>query len=200
MSDLSKQVLVTPPLTDMSVMAHLWIARGYKVLPAQYDSKALISGFGPYLKDLATAEDIEVWLRLRRCNLAVLPPEDGLILDFDDAEVYNRFLAESPEAASSYTEKTPHGFHVFLAAKGGKVPKWGELVPGLELKRICIGLSLQGPWKAISAGQRRPHPGCGPGGGFEGLRGGKGGAGATIAPRSPSHGQPSGEFRHYSAC
>lgn len=125
-------------MSDTAIQAHLWRSRGYKVLPAQPGEKLLVTGYGPYLQDLATAKDIEFWFRTRHANLCVVCPPDAVILDFDDPELYARFLTESP-AGASYAEKTPRGgFHVFLAGEGGSVPSWDSCHPGLEIKKSTL--------------------------------------------------------------
>jgi hypothetical protein len=141
-NDLARNIYKVPPLTDSAVMAHLWITRGYKVLPCQPDTKILIAGYGPNLLDLNNAEEIESWFRFRHANLAVVVPANHVVLDFDpdkDPEQYDRFITESPEAALSYTEETPRGgHHVFLAGENNIVPGWAEIVPGLEIKRVVL--------------------------------------------------------------
>ena len=120
--------------------AHLWLTNGFRVLPCQPGTKSLIAGFGPNLDSLSSAEGIEFWFRARKSNLAVISPPDGLILDFDNPELYEQFAEDCPEIAASYTERTPRGgAHVFAfgGLAVGEVGNW-EAVPGLELKRLVL--------------------------------------------------------------
>lgn len=96
-------------------VAREWLARGFSVLPCQPGTKSLVRGFGPNLQKLDDERGIDFWFGVRSCNLAVVAPKDGLILDFDDLTVYGHFLKICPRAAESYTETTPRGGkHVFL--------------------------------------------------------------------------------------
>jgi len=126
-------------LPESVIAAHLWMTRGFRVIPCQPDTKRILTGFGPNLANLTTAADIEFWFRERSCNLAVVTPPDGVILDFDDAELYARFASDNPQAAASLTERTPRGgAHVFLYAAGGTVPRRINPVDGLEVKRVAL--------------------------------------------------------------
>lgn len=124
-------------LSDLFICAHLWVSRGWSVVPVQPDSKRLVPGFGIYQDKARSGRDIAFWWLERRCNLAVVAPESGVILDFDDIAQYDRFTSNSPELAASYTESTPRGGrHVFLES-GDPLPKH-SLIPGIEVKKICV--------------------------------------------------------------
>jgi len=136
MIGIKEQLYKTPPMTDAVFVAHSWIAKGWRVAPCQPGTKQLLAGFGPYLESLDTAEKIEYWLRSRHANLAVIAPVDQAILDFDDPGLYDRFCEEVPEAACSYTERTPRGgAHVFVKVVNSVRV---ETVAGLEIKRIAL--------------------------------------------------------------
>ena len=118
--------------------AHLWQARGWETIPAQPNSKRLIPGFGLYLEKVRTGRVVEFWWRERNANLAVVAPRDALILDFDRAEVYDRFVGSWPELAASYTESTPRGGkHVFLRTIQ-PIPLGTVLEPGIEVKHVVL--------------------------------------------------------------
>ena len=123
----------------MVAAAHIWLSRNYRVLPVQPNTKKLVRGYGPHLADLKEPSDLEEWFRFRSCNLAVIPPEGHVILDFDLIEIYNQFAQNSPEASRSYAEDTPRkGRHIFLADVSGNIPDFADVVPGLEIKRIAL--------------------------------------------------------------
>jgi hypothetical protein len=134
--NISQALYKTPPLTDRAVIAKLWLSKGWGVVPCQPNSKRLVMGFGPYRSKLEDASKIEYWLSFRNYNLAVIAPADGLILDFDDPDLYADFCVKCSEVAKSYTEATPGGgAHVFIQVVK-QVPI--EPVEGLELKRISV--------------------------------------------------------------
>jgi hypothetical protein len=138
MTELGKQIYNTPPLTDACVIAHIWLSRGFGVLPVQPGSKSLVRGFGPFRGVINTAEDIEFWFRYRGANLAVVAPELSIILDFDQLQIYNQFAAAWPGLITSYSEATPRGGrHVWLKVLGSR-PIIPDLVKGIEVKKFCL--------------------------------------------------------------
>jgi hypothetical protein len=119
-------------------VARFWLSQGWKVLPCQHNSKKLVKGFGPNLKQLSELGELELWFKYLHANLAVVAPEDGLILDFDIPEVYDDWARSWPEAAQSYTEQTPRGgCHVFLYSPGWRKFHKASL-RGLEVKYSVI--------------------------------------------------------------
>ena len=125
-------------LTPSFIVAHLWRSRGWSVIPAQPDSKCLVPGFGLHLDRADAGGAIEFWFRGRASNLAVVTPENGVILDFDLIEVYEKFARNSPDLAESYTESTPRGGrHVFLISDP-PIPSGLNLLPGIEVKHISL--------------------------------------------------------------
>jgi hypothetical protein len=113
-----------------------WWMNGWGILPCQPNTKDIVSGYGPYRGVIREPEKLSYWFRDRKCNVAVVAPGNGVILDFDSIELYERFRAECPGPASSATERTPRGgAHVFvLSLKPGIF----DPVPGLEIKRVCL--------------------------------------------------------------
>ena len=148
MSELRTQIYKTPPLTNSCVIAHLWISRGWRLLPCQPGTKRLVMGFGPNQGKIENGEDVRFWFQERGANLAVLASDSGVILDFDKIELYNQFVAGWPGLAGSYTE-----FHasrrsscVFRAgSRGGADPPWPD--PGHRSQTVLLGASLEG-WRA----------------------------------------------------
>jgi hypothetical protein len=139
MTELSKQIYKTPPLTDAFVVAHLWISRGWQLLPCQPGTKRLVMGFGPNRGVIGGGDDVRFWFQERGANLAVLASDSGVILDFDKIELYDLFAAGWPGLAGSYTESTPRGGrHVFLELAAGDGLALPGLVRGVEVKRFCL--------------------------------------------------------------
>lgn len=119
-------------------IAKVWRGRGWGLIPIQPNTKKIVKGFGQYQKRVETDQEINYWFRDRNCNLAVVCPITGVVLDFDRIEIYNEFCGVSPHLAKSYTEYTPRwGRHVFLI--GTSIIKPGlKFVPGIEVKRFCL--------------------------------------------------------------
>jgi hypothetical protein len=139
MPDLKEQIYKTRPLTSTFVVAHLWLSRGFKLLPCQPGTKRLVKSFGPVAGRVLLAEDVNYWFRDRGANLAVIAGPDSIILDFDQVEIYESWAAGWPDLAGSYCENTPRGGrHVFLSL----IEPGGLVVPGLirgvEVKRFCM--------------------------------------------------------------
>ena len=139
MPELSQQLYKTRPLTSAFVVAHLWLSRGFKLLPCQPGTKRLVKTFGPVAGRILLAEDVNYWFRDRGANLAVVAPDPFVILDFDELKYYESFAAAWPDLAGSYTESTPRGGrHVWLSL----IEPGGLVVPGLirgvEVKRFCL--------------------------------------------------------------
>jgi hypothetical protein len=98
----------------------------------------LVAGYGIY-QNKVEGEKISFWFQERGVNLAVVArPDGGVILDFDDIEVYFQFCNKWPKLAKSYTESTPRtGRHLFLRTTI-PIPPGLVLVPGIEVKQLCL--------------------------------------------------------------
>jgi hypothetical protein len=126
-------------ISETYAAALAWLMNGFRVLPVQPNSKILVAGFGLYRGQLTLddADAVRFWFQDRSLNLAVLSPDGFAVLDFDDAGVYHHWRTAQPEAARSYTEKTPRGgAHVFIRLVGEPVTFTG--IQGLELKRVVL--------------------------------------------------------------
>jgi hypothetical protein len=116
-----------------------WMRRGYWLLPVQENTKHTYAGFGVHRNKIKTSAQAGEWFGLdSRCNLAVVGWGGTIILDFDDIEVYNLWVAACPQEAQSYTEITPRGGrHVFMFGpaelEAGRV-----LIPGVEIKQTVL--------------------------------------------------------------
>ena len=136
---IREQLSKTSPLTESLVVAHLWLGRGYRIVPCQPGTKEIAKGYGPHQSDLKTPNALEYWFRARNANIAVICSASHIVLDFDDPGVYFAFCEKSPEIALSYTEQTPRGgYHLFLAGENGFVPRWGKIIKGLEIKQLVL--------------------------------------------------------------
>jgi len=128
----------TVELSTILIQAYWWYWKGWGLVPVQYDSKRIVKGFGVYQKQIKERYLIDRWFKDQSYNLAVVVPDRGMILDFDLVEVYKRFCDLAPDLAGSYTENTPRGGkHVFLLSDK-EVPKSFNLIPGIEVKRLCL--------------------------------------------------------------
>jgi hypothetical protein len=132
--------------------AVFWIEKGFKLLPCQPNSKALVGGFGLHQAQITDTRSAAQWWGIgSKANLAVLAPCDCYILDFDLPGVYARWREDFPAGARSYTETTPRGgAHVFLQ---GAPPAGVTLIEGAEIKRIVLvspSIVDNKPYKIIS--------------------------------------------------
>lgn len=114
-----------------------WLQRGFNLLPVQPHTKKLVKGYGPSLAHLDAFDQVKHW---QRFNLAAVAGNNGLILDFDDPELYTRWVAEVGNLAGSYTERTPRGgAHVFYwltwSAWRRDIP---QVIPGVEVKKLAM--------------------------------------------------------------
>jgi hypothetical protein len=115
-----------------------WLDRGFYLLPAQVGKKYLLQGWGQYQQKITTWEGAVHCFDTRQsnCNIAVLANDAQCVLDFDDTDLYTFWANKHPEISRTYTERTPRGgAHVFFSAT---VPAGLVLVPGVEIKKICI--------------------------------------------------------------
>jgi len=126
-------------LRTVFIVAHLWQLKGWQVVPVQPNSKRLVATYGIYLNKADSGVKVNFWFQERGVNLAVVPPwDEGVILDFDDIEVYKQFCGVWPDLASSYTESTPRGGrHIFLRTSV-PIPRGLVLRPGIEVKQIAL--------------------------------------------------------------
>lgn len=128
----------TPTKKESAALA--WLARDFALLPVQPNSKKLVSGFGYYQNRITTAEKVYQWFGEKTLsNLAVCGTQTSLILDFDDPDLYTFWAGKCPDAARTYTERTPHGgYHVFGYVWGSDALRGYLLVKGVEFKRVAL--------------------------------------------------------------
>jgi hypothetical protein len=136
--------MVTVRLSPVFVMAHLWLAKGWQVVPCQPGTKKLVKGFGIHQERITSGEMVNYWFQERNTNLGVVAPSDGLILDFDKLAVYNKFCELWPELGASYTESTPgrNGRHLFMRTNSS-LPPGLVLVSGIEVKTLVLAYPSQ---------------------------------------------------------
>lgn len=118
-----------PITTSRLSVARRWLSQGVALVPLQPVSKHIVTGFGPYLKTITTEDDARFWFDNRRCNLAVVTGAGLVVLDFDEQEHYQTVCEVWPVLATTYTERTRRGWHVFLAGDSATGKR-----PGFEIK------------------------------------------------------------------
>lgn len=112
--------------------AVFWLEQGVALAPVQPRSKKLVAGFGAYGQRIIGVDGARAWFGDRHCNLALIcgtGPGAGLVaIDFDDRTAYEAWRLEHPDLASTRTDLTRRGAHVYL---------WGPVdraaVPGVEV-------------------------------------------------------------------
>ncbi|WP_147371077.1 bifunctional DNA primase/polymerase, partial [Meiothermus luteus] len=122
---------------------------GYAVLPLLPGEKRPHSRLAPNGLKNATHDPEALrrwWQAVPTAGVGILPPEQVLVLDFDDPQAWARLRAEYPELAEAPRQRTPKGgVHVFL-----KLPK--SLIGSLTTTaRKLPGLDLRGMGKAYLA-------------------------------------------------
>jgi hypothetical protein len=116
-----------------------WIERDFLIIPIQPNSKKIVPGFGMHQDKIGNPERVHQWFGPNTLvNLAVCSTSTGLILDFDDPDLYKFWASKFPVESRTYTELTPRGgYHVFAYV-------WTELrkgftpIKGVELKRVVL--------------------------------------------------------------
>jgi hypothetical protein len=116
-----------------------WLKRDFHLLPVQPNSKRLVKGFGYYRSRVTTPEKVYQWFGEKTLsNLAVCATQTSLILDFDDPDLYTFWAVKFPNAARTYTERTPRGgYHVFAHVWGCDL-KGLSPIKGVEFKRVAL--------------------------------------------------------------
>lgn len=116
--------------TQVYRVAVAWLFRGVRLVPIQPRSKCLVAGFGPYSQHITTEDAAWFWFQERACNLGLVTGGGLVILDFDQVKDYDAWRLAWPGLASTYTELTARGAHVFLAGESAS----GQLAGGVEVK------------------------------------------------------------------
>lgn len=119
-----------------------WLERGAWLLPCQPGSKYLVRGFGPHLDKIKTQAGAWRWWAAAKnkpaYNLAVLAPDNLLILDFDDEQLFYHWQDAIPaELAATYHETSRRGWHVFYWLPW-PATSISAMAAGVENKRVCV--------------------------------------------------------------
>ena len=108
-----------PDAQSVKEFALAYADLGYRVFPCVPNTKRPLTKEG--LRAASTdSEQIKAWWRrFPSANLAVLPPADVLVLDFDDRMIAERWLTDYPELTRAPQTRTPRGgLHVWLRVAG----------------------------------------------------------------------------------
>lgn len=127
---------------EIYISALDWLGRGFTLLPIVPGTKYIARGFGLAMDRVLDQRRAAEYFRDSsvRWNLAVVAPAGTHILDFDDWDLYLRWLKFvkpfDDSMTRTYTELTPSGgVHVFLA---GEVPPGYRCRKGCEIKRHSL--------------------------------------------------------------
>jgi len=116
-----------------------WLKRDFLLIPIQPNSKKIVPGFGMHQDKIGHAERVHQWFGPKTlANIAICSSSTGLILDFDDPDLYKFWAAKFPAESQTYTEQTPRGgchvfAHVWRELRKGFTP-----IKGVELKRVVL--------------------------------------------------------------
>jgi hypothetical protein len=122
---------------DTLTTAISWLSQGVNVLPVQPGTKYLVKGFGQHKDQVRTpGQAFRWWGHGKPYNLAVVAPENLLVLDFDSNQLFFEWQDQLPfEYALTYHETSRRGWHVFYWCSA---PADLKLVKGVEIKRVCM--------------------------------------------------------------
>jgi len=93
-----------------------WLEQGIDLVPVQPGGKRLVPGFGAYRRRIRDEAAARFWFHERQAGLAVVCGSGpGLVvLDFDNAALYQRWQSAAGDVSQSYTVATRRGFHVHV--------------------------------------------------------------------------------------
>jgi hypothetical protein len=133
--------------------ALFWTALGFSLIPVQPDTKNNVPSFGLYLDQLQSEQEILFWFgKITPPNLAIVAPAGYVLLDFDNADIFEAWHYEAPIAAGSYTERTPSGgAHVVIKTYYDNEIK-RTLKKGVEIKQSFI------VYPSVVAGRKYSKP------------------------------------------
>lgn len=134
---------------DKLQAANRWLDMGVRVLPCQPRTKALVTGFGLYQRQITTKQEAARWFSTGWANLAVVagPLSNNLLaLDFDNLAIYQQWRDSVTEIErSTYHEQTRRGFHLYFFIDE-QLPRLAVL-PGVEIKSVMVcAPSVVGDW------------------------------------------------------
>lgn len=119
---------------------------GWPVLPVRTgrnekneNNKAPVTELVGNGKNNATTDQatLERWFKGKAHNLAITPPENVLVLDFDEEQARQMFFNTWPELGEYPAQKTPGGVHVFMRVPlGTRLTSKVKLAKGLDLRGL----------------------------------------------------------------
>ncbi|MCK6566971.1 MAG: bifunctional DNA primase/polymerase [Anaerolineales bacterium] len=123
---------------EMYTSALDWLGRGFSLLPIRPGTKYKAMGYGVHQMRIMDQQIAAQYFRdsSMRWNLGVVAPQGKIILDFDDWDLYIRWVKFvkrfDDSMVRTYTELTPGGgVHVFLS---GDLPLGYKCRKGVEIK------------------------------------------------------------------
>lgn len=117
-----------------------YAARGYRVLPIEPSTKRPLAALAPRGVHSATDNPrvLRAWLgAVPDANVAVVPPLGCVVLDFDEAGEFSRFLRRWPILEKAPRSRTPRGgSHLYLRVPDGVVlrSRSSKGLPSFETK------------------------------------------------------------------
>lgn len=115
-----------------------WLAKGIAVVPAQPRSKVVLYRWRQLETELPSPEQVKRWFANGIMNLALLCGTGGLqVLDFDSMTGFELWSRKAGNIATTYTELTGRGVHLFYQVDQPKTFRFLEgeaLGPG----HLCL--------------------------------------------------------------
>jgi len=117
--------------------ALFYVSYGLSVIPLRPREKVPLVRWEQYQKEPPTLEEVQRWFKGTNNNIAIVcgkVSSNLVVIDFDDAEVYEKFMKEVEGNAelkdiidSTWLVKTGKGFHIYLWVDTDKPVKTGKL-------------------------------------------------------------------------
>lgn len=119
--------------------AYIWQSEGVAVCPAQPRAKEVLYHWRDLEVDPPTSKQIQSWFGSGVMNLAVVCGTGGLlVLDFDQVESVEAWQLKAGELATTYTEQTGRGLHLFYKVDQPITRRFLCGVEALGLGHLCI--------------------------------------------------------------
>lgn len=118
--------------------AFVWLSEGVSVVPAQPRSKEVWYRWRKWERTIPPEEMIYQWFANGIMNLAVVCGSGGLlVLDFDQLEAFKVWKAAAGAVATTYTETSGRGIHLFYKVDQPATRRFAQGVETLGLGHLC---------------------------------------------------------------
>jgi hypothetical protein len=117
--------------------ALFYLSYGLSVIPLKPGEKVPIVKWEKYQEEQPSIDEVKKWFKVTNNNIAIICGRVSgnlVVIDFDDAEVYEKFMKEIESDAelkaiieSTWLVKTGKGYHIYLRVDSDKIIKIGKM-------------------------------------------------------------------------